>query len=48
MVSPLDRPRTRANSHVLQEIASSSSRPQSGRAIQYGEETSVVHLTDSE
>ena len=29
-VSPSDRPRTRANSHALQEIASSSSKPPSG------------------
>ena len=26
-ISPSDSPQTRANSHVLQEIASSSSRP---------------------
>ena len=32
-VSPSDRPRTRANSRALQEIASSSSRPPAGRAL---------------
>ena len=45
-VSPSDKPRTRANSRVLQEIASSSSRPPSRRALQYGEGTSVVHVSD--
>ena len=30
VVSPSDRPRTRANSRALQEIASSSLRPPSG------------------
>ena len=45
-VSLSDKPRTRANSYVLQKIASSSSRPQSGRALQYGEGTSAVHLYD--
>ena len=46
VVSPLDRPQTQANSRVLQEIASSSLRPPSGRALQYGEGTSAVHLSD--
>ena len=32
-VSPLDRPRTRANSRALQEIASSLSKPLAGRAL---------------
>ena len=45
-VSPSDRPRTRANSRALQEIASSSSRPPVGRALQYGEGTSVVQISD--
>ena len=45
-ISPSDKPRTRANSRVLHKIASSSLRPPSGRALQYGEETSAVHLSD--
>ena len=45
-VSPSDRPRTRANSRALQQRASSSSRPPSGRALQYGEGTSAVHISD--
>ena len=45
-VSPLDRPRTRANLRAVQEIASSSSRPPAGRALQYGEGTSAVHIFD--
>ena len=45
-VSPSDRPRTRANSRALQEIASSSSRPLAGRALQYGEGTSAVQISD--
>ena len=45
-VPPSDRPRTRANLRALQEIASSSSRPPSGRALQYGEGTSAVHIFD--
>ena len=47
-ISPSDKPQTRANSRVLQEITSSSSRPQSRRALQFGEGTSVVHLSNSE
>ena len=46
MVSPSDRPRTRANLHALQEIPSSSSRLPVGRALQYGEGSSVVHISD--
>ena len=45
-VSPSDRPRTRANLRALQEIASSSSRPPAGRALQYGEGTSAVQISD--
>ena len=45
-VSPSDRPRTRANLRVLQEIALSLSRPPSRRALQYGEGTSAVHISD--
>ena len=45
-VSRSDMLRTRENSHILQEIASSSSRPPSGLALQYGEGTSAVHLSD--
>ena len=45
-VSPSDRPRTRANLRALQEITSSSSRPPAGRALQYGEGTSVVQISD--
>ena len=41
-----DRPRTRANLRALQEIASSSSRPLVGRALQYGEGISVVQISD--
>ena len=41
-----DRPRTRANLRALQEIPSSSSRPPAGRALQYGEGTSTVHISD--
>ena len=45
-VSPSDRPRTQENSRVLQEIASSLSRPWFGRALQYGEGTRAIHLSD--
>ena len=45
-VSPSDRPRIRANSRVLQEIALSSSRPPAGRALQYGGGTSAVQISD--
>ena len=45
-VSPSGRPRTRANLRALQEIASSSSRPPTGRALQYGEGTSAVQIFD--
>ena len=45
-VSPSDRPRTRANSCAMQEIASSLSRPLAGRALQYGEGTSAVQISD--
>ena len=45
-VSALDRPRTRANLHALQEIASSSSRPPVGQALQYGEGTSAVQISN--
>ena len=45
-VSPSERPRTRANSRALQEIASSSSRPPTRRALQYGEGTSAVQISD--
>ena len=45
-VSPSNRPQTRANLRVLQEIALSSSRPPSGRTLQYGEGTSAVHISD--
>ena len=46
VISPSDRPRTRANLRVLQEKASSSSRPPAGRALQYGEGTSAVQISD--
>ena len=46
VVSPSDRPQTRANSRALHEIASSLSRPPAGRALQYGEGTSVVQISD--
>ena len=46
VVSPLDRPRTRANLRALQEIALSSSRPPVGRALQYREGTSAVNISD--
>ena len=45
-VSPSDRPRTRANSCALQEIASSSLRPPTRRALHYGEGTSAVQISD--
>ena len=45
-ISPSDRPRTRANLHALQEIASSLSRPLAGRALQYEEGTSAVQISD--
>ena len=45
-VSPSDRPRTRANLRALQEIASSSLRPPSRRALHYGEGTSAIHISD--
>ena len=45
-VSPSDKPQTRANLRALQEIASSSSRPPAGRALQYGEGTSAVQISD--
>ena len=45
-VSSSDRPRTRANLRALQEIALSSSRPPAGRALQYGEGTSTVQISD--
>ena len=45
-VSPSDRPRTQANSRALQELASSLSRPPAGRALQYGEGTSAVQISD--
>ena len=46
VVSPSDRPQTRANLRALQEIASSSSRPPSRRALKYGEGTSAVNIFD--
>ena len=45
-VSPSDGPQTRANLRALQEIASSSLRPRAGRALQYGEGTSAVQISD--
>ena len=45
-VSPSDMPRTQANLRALQEIASSSSRPPAGRALQYGEGINAVHISD--
>ena len=45
-VSPLDRPRIRANLCALQEIASSSLRPPARRALQYGEGTSAVQISN--
>ena len=45
-VSPSDRLRTRANLRALQGIASSSSRPPAGRALQYGKGTSAVQMSD--
>ena len=45
-VFPSDRPSTRANLRTLHEIASSSSRPPSRRALQYGEGTSAVHISN--
>ena len=45
-ISPSDRPQTQANSRALQDIALSSSRPPAGRALQYGEGTSAVQISD--
>ena len=45
-VSPLDRPRTRANLRALQETPSSLLRPRAGQVLQYGEGTSAVHISD--
>ena len=47
-VFPSNRPQTRANSLFLQEIALSSSRPEFGQILQYGEETSGIDLSNSE